>query len=247
MRSTITKVDSPTNEVRSAVRWLYLNVEKEIPERDDSQVFLFKIVNKDDKDSVLLTDITASLKVADANGEKYVGNSLVEITKRGEYVVNETDWSNTDYNQDKTVYSVEDISVPELSGDDKPEYMGDINCKSGADGYASVYLPRYMYASTAFPLWAVENSDGDVIAPTVTCKNTPSEYAWLSAQQSVENSFTFPTADSDGTSDTSATLFAVARAKAATSKQAEDDVTTPSAIITSGIELKDEDDEEEEV
>jgi uncharacterized repeat protein (TIGR01451 family) len=252
MKSTITKVDAPTNEVQSAVRWLYLNVEKEISEQDDRQTFLFKLVNTDDNNSALLTDITTSLK-SDANGTKYVGNSLIEITKRGSYVVNETDWSDTDYDPTKTEYSAEDISVETgseaVSSEDTPDYMGDISCQNsaeGVDGYASVYLPRYMYKSTAFPLWAVENSAGETIYPTVTCKNTPSEYAWLSAQQSVENSFTLPTADTTGSDSTPTTLFTVARAKAATRKQAEDDVTTPSAIITSGIELKNEDDDAEE-
>jgi hypothetical protein len=241
MKSTITKVDSTTNEVRSAVRWLYLNVEKEIPEQDDRQTFLFKLVNTNDNNTALLTDITTSLK-SDDGGTRYVGNSLIEITKRGKYVVNETDWSNTDYDPAKTEYSVKDISVePELSGDDTPNYMGDIDYQSGADGYASVYLPRYMYTSTAFPLWTVEDSAGNAIYPTVTCKNAPSEYAWLSAQQSVENSFSLPTADD--TSETS--LFTVASAKAAASKQSEGKETTPPAIITSDIELKDEDDEEE--
>jgi uncharacterized repeat protein (TIGR01451 family) len=245
LQSAITRVDSVTNEVETDVRWLYLNLEKLVPVDEDemyypfdsNQAFLFKLINLSLDNRTVYTDLYANKDVTDEKGNvtAYNGSRLLQIVKRGNYSISEDAWVGTNYDLSKTEYSANDIEMQS-----KALKQDGITTANGEDGYASLYLPRAMYKSTAFPLWATEDKDGSVVYPTVTCTNYRSEYAYLTGVSSVENSFTIDT------SQVSAVITALARA--ATQASSEDDTNeSPVAdVVTSGLTVvKVKKDEEE--
>jgi hypothetical protein len=106
--NSITYTERITNEVTTDVTHLYLNVEKEIPVEDENQTFLFKIerfnTEQDAKGStatpeeVFYTEVHCTEAEGSTDDTAYIGNSLVQLDKRGYYRISEvTDWSKTDY------------------------------------------------------------------------------------------------------------------------------------------------------
>ncbi len=240
LQSAITKVDSATNEVVTDVRWLYLNLEKDVPVDEDEsdypfdskQAFVFKLIN-DSASGAVYTDLYANNVIGeDGKTKVHSGNKLLQITKRGNYTVSEEDWAGTNYDLSKTTYSATDINFK--SDDLKTD---DITTADGANGNASMYLPRAMYAdSTAIPLWAIEDESGNRVYPTVTCTNHRSDYAWLTAEKTVENSFT---------TDASQTTAILALARKAAENSSEDRTnSTPEAVVeTTGLAVVEEEKE----
>jgi uncharacterized repeat protein (TIGR01451 family) len=274
-QNAITKVDASTNTVESTARWLYLDVEKVIPEEDSTQAFLFKLVNNSinktvftdvyantkseqtvtdvdntDEDSSVVDDTDKDTSNADTSNEGnanedssnedssnelktsvvYKGDNLIQITKRGAYTLSETDWANTDYEVKDAKYDFTDISFE----DDTLKNGEATNSSTGV----SFNLPRAMYESTAFPLWAAEvnkdNGSTDIVYPTVTCTNTLSRFAYFTSQQNVTNSFDI----GNDVTDTPAQ-------SAARRNVPQDTSTSPQAVLnTAVLELKKEDEDE---
>jgi uncharacterized repeat protein (TIGR01451 family) len=233
LQSAITKVDSVTNEVVTDVRWLYLNLEKDVPADsdeedypfDNKQAFMFKLINDSVvSGSAMYTDLYADTDVKDKDSKTtaHKGSRLVQILERGDYTVSETDWAGTNYDLSKTTYSATDIDI---KSDDLKTDNG-ITTADGASGYAKMYLPRAMYKSTAFPLWATEDDDGNIVYPTVTCTNYRSEYAWLTAENSVENNFV---------TDENLTTTILANIKQAAQNSNEDNETPVADVTVSGL------------
>jgi hypothetical protein len=233
--SEVTKTDSQTNEVETAVRWLYLNIEKRIPVEDKLQAFMFKVANGD---TTLYTEIYADTQgsetTKDEDGKEtntsyYKGNKVIQITKRGNYNISETDWANTDYDVSKAKFAYTDIAF-----DTDHESLKQ-SVDTSKDGEISIYLPRMMYESTAFPLCATD-TEGKVY-PTVTCTNTLSDYAWLSSQQGVENTLNVVATTTTATSS---------KAKSSKTPKTADEVATPQAVGTNGLKIENDDEDEEE-
>ncbi|GEM_PF-2724238 len=228
LQNSITKVDDVTNQVESSARWLYLNVEKEIRDEDNAQAFLFKAINNNDTAQTLFADIFANNK--DGENDTYRGNQLIQIIQRGNYTVSETDWANTDYDIDSAFYSSTDIDISDLT-----IKQGEITAASHS---VSLYIPRAMYESTAFPIWAAEDEDGNNVYPTVTCVNTPSEYAWLSAQSNVENSFSI-----SSIAQTQLNMLSAAASRSAAASNTDEAVSSQ-AVIPPPVTLKKDEDEQ---
>ncbi len=233
LQNSLARVTSVTNSVTSDARWLYLNVEKEIANEDSEQSFLFEVINQDISDTLantILTDINCV-----KNGDVYKGNQVIQIGLRGYYDVTETDWANTDYDIDKATYSSTDIDLTNAVTAGSYNYDGSraVIQESGEKGF---YLPRAMYSSTAFPLWVTEDEDGSIIYPTVSCYNVESEYAWLSSQTNVENSF--------NVADSNILSADVVSQSPVLPVAPRDETATPSAVITQPITIKEEDSEQ---
>lgn len=231
LQNSLVRVAAITNSVIADARWLYLNVEKEIANEDNEQSFLFKIINKNMEnalDNTILADISCI-----KNGNSYKGNQVIQIGARGYYDLTETDWANTDYDIDKATYSSTDIDL--TNAVTAGSYYDDGNRaviqESGDKGF---YLPRAMYKSTAFPLWVTEGEDNSIIYPTVTCNNIESEYAWLSSQTYVENSFNIfgSTYSNNNIAECQAPELPI---------PVRDKTATPSAVITGPTTVKKED------
>jgi hypothetical protein len=154
---------------------LYLNVEKQIPVEDKNQTFLFKIerfdTEKDAKSStvtpkeVFYTEIHCTEEEEGTSGAVYVGNSLVQLDKRGYYRISEvTDWSKTDY-----VYS---------------SYVS--GTKSGTTQSVVLSIP----ASMLTPSKAIKTIAGypnPETCQTIRFVNKESPYAFYSGQAYSEN------------------------------------------------------------
>jgi hypothetical protein len=160
----------------------------------------------------------------------YKGDNLIQINKRGQYTLSETDWANTDYEVKDATFSFTDIvdAEDELKNGDA----------SVANGSVTFNLPRTMYESTAFPLRAAEDDEGNIVYPIVTCTNKLSNFAYLSSQQNVTNSFTV----SNATADTTGTASAQKTARRSVPR---DTATSSQAVLnTAVLELKKEDEDE---
>ena len=234
LQNSLARITSVTNSVTADARWLYLNVEKEIANEDNEQSFLFEIAKQDAEDAVantILTDINCV-----KNGDVYKGNKVIQIDARGYYDVTETDWANTDYDIDKATYSLTDIDLTNgvISGSYYDDGTKAVIQASGDKGF---YLPRAMYRSTAFPLWVTEGEDNSIIYPTVICNNVESEYAWLSSQNYVENSFNMLNSKNLN-NDTSS------KATSELPVMPKDKTATPSAVIEESITVKKDDSEQ---
>lgn len=181
-----------SNEVATDVTWLYLNIEKNIQADDKEQSFLMQVAYyENDTDAapaeVFYTRVNCTDAVLDTSGNTvgYQGNQILQCGKRGTYVVTEvTDWSNTDYDFDKSTAS--DMSLTDSAGNAK--YPSDVmeNSKAITSGAESVTidLPRLFYVSGAFPTSLGINRTN---VPTAVFYNIESEYAYLSGQSYSEN------------------------------------------------------------
>lgn len=234
LQNSLTRVTSVTNSVTSDARWLYLNVEKEIENEDSEQSFLFEIINQDIS-YTLPNTILANINCV-KNGDVYKGNQIIQIGTRGYYDVTETYWANTDYDIDWAEYYTYDIDLDNAvkEGSYNDDGSRAVIQSSGEKGF---YLPRAMYKSTAFPLWVTEDEDGSIIYPTVNCYNYESDYAWLSSQTNVDNSFNL--LDSNILSSSRAAQSPVLPVIP------KDKTATPSAVITEPITIKEDEDGEQ--
>lgn len=193
MGNSIIKTERLTNAVETDVTWLYLNIEKNISINDKEQSFLMQVAYyKNDTDTkptdVFYTRINCTEAISGADGNSvtgYRGNQIIQCGKRGKYVVTEvTDWSDTDYDFDKSV--AYDMSLTDSSGNQI--YPNDVEISSKKIAYSDhsvmIELPRLMYESGAFP-----TSLGTDITkmPTAVFYNDESDYAYLSGQSYSEN------------------------------------------------------------
>ena len=157
---------------------------KTITNDDPAQTFLFKVeyypLSATEPSETFYTQARCTDK--DNNGS-YTGDRIVQVDKRGNYVITEvSDWSNTDY--DFSDVSATDAKIIDIAG------LESYTAITSKDKSVTISLPRSQYESLAFP-----TSYGLLASyPTAEFKNKESDYAYLSGQAYAENVFKTQTA-----------------------------------------------------
>jgi hypothetical protein len=129
------------------------------------------------------------IKTKDKSGNEKVtcfrGDNLVQLDKRGIYVVSElSSWSATDYDQTNSSYTEIAIKTYDDEGVDQvliypKEATLSASADIGTDNSVKLTMPRLTYSSGAIPTSMGINISN---VPTVEFNNLPSEYAYISSQ-----------------------------------------------------------------
>lgn len=203
--SSVTKTERITNQVETDVTHLYLNVEKTIEAYDPFQTFLFRIDRYADEDTAqdtnaqpletYYTQLNCTQKTEDGSaGYAYQGSRIVQVDKRGYYVVTEvTGWSGTDYEFGNV--SAADVSAYWDSEGTRSRKNGRMSVDSASAGFA---LPRQQYVSRAFPI-GMGILDKKAY-PVIGFTNSESIFAYLSGQSYAENAMIWQDAAEGGES-----------------------------------------------
>ena len=188
--TAISIVERMTNQTETDVTHLYLSIVKEISQEDPSQTFLFKIERFDDDKLSGTPDIsyarincTEKKQVENMDSDCYIGNSLLQVDKRGYYRITEIDdWDSSDY-------VFENISVTDMT---KITGWSNLDIKSinVESKNAIIRLPRQSDVATlTFPTAYGTFSSGStaVLYPVVKFTDKPNEYAYRTSQAFAEN------------------------------------------------------------
>ena len=188
--TAISIVERLTNQTETDVTHLYLSIVKEISEDDPSQTFLFKIERFDDDKLSGTPDIsyarincTEKKQVENMDSDCYIGNSLLQVDKRGYYRITEIDdWGSSDY-------VFENISVTDMT---KITGWSNLDIKSinVESKNAIIRLPRQSDVATlTFPTAYGTFSSGStaVLYPVVKFTDKPNKYAYRTSQAFAEN------------------------------------------------------------
>ena len=188
--TAISIVERMTNQTETDVTHLYLSIVKEISQEDPSQTFLFKIERFDDDKLSGTPDIsyarincTEKKQVENMDSDCYIGNSLLQVDKRGYYRITEIDdWDSSDY-------VFENISVTDMT---KITGWSNLDIKSinVESKNAIIRLPRQSDVATlTFPTAYGTFSSGStaVLYPVVKFTDKPNKYAYRTSQAFAEN------------------------------------------------------------
>lgn len=188
--TAISIVERMTNQTETDVTHLYLSIVKEISQEDPSQTFLFKIERFDDDKLSGTPDIsyarincTEKKQVENMDSDCYIGNSLLQVDKRGYYRITEIDdWGSSDY-------VFENISVTDMT---KITGWSNLDIKSinVESKNAIIRLPRQSDVATlTFPTAYGTFSSGStaVLYPVVKFTDKPNKYAYRTSQAFAEN------------------------------------------------------------
>jgi hypothetical protein len=197
--NTVAKIERLSNTVTTDVIHLYLNVKKLIQKTessvaDASQTFLFKVerynspndilAGKEPEEIFYTTINNCTTEETISNDTYYVGNQLVQLDKRGYYMVSEVaSWSKTDYDY-VTGYSTTDVDWDDY--DATPQTQGvvvDISQKTLTGGAFYTAIGTVLSSTTQL------NTIYNTFITTFT--NQESEYAYLSGQAYAKNAFKF--------------------------------------------------------